>query len=108
MPQYVVDRVAEALNDDGKAVKGSRVCVLGVAYKKDVDDPRESPAFTDPGAAASDAARSSPTTIRMCRRLPRMRHHRFAHGQPAADAGVLGRAGLRADRHRPLGATTAT
>ena len=46
MPQYVVDRVAEALNDDGKAVKGSRVCVLGVAYKKDVDDPRESPAFT--------------------------------------------------------------
>jgi UDP-N-acetyl-D-glucosamine dehydrogenase len=45
MPRYVVERVAEALNDDGKAVKGSRVCVLGVAYKKDVDDPRESPAF---------------------------------------------------------------
>src|SRR5439155_20908041 len=45
MPQYVVDRVVEALNDEGKAVRGSRVCVLGVAYKKDVDDPRESPAF---------------------------------------------------------------
>src|SRR5262249_17204733 len=45
MPRYVVDRVAEALNDDGKPVMGSRVCVLGVAYKKDVDDPRESPAF---------------------------------------------------------------
>jgi UDP-N-acetyl-D-glucosamine dehydrogenase len=46
MPQYVVERVGDALNDDGKALKGSRVCVLGVAYKKDVDDPRESPAFT--------------------------------------------------------------
>src|SRR5215831_17598072 len=46
MPGYVVDRVVAALNDDGKAVRGSRICVLGVAYKKDVDDPRESPAFT--------------------------------------------------------------
>jgi UDP-N-acetyl-D-glucosamine dehydrogenase len=45
MPRYVVERTAEALNEDGKAVRGSRVCVLGVAYKKDVDDPRESPAF---------------------------------------------------------------
>jgi UDP-N-acetyl-D-glucosamine dehydrogenase len=46
MPQHVVNRVAEALNDHAKSVKGSRVCVLGVAYKKNVDDPRESPAFT--------------------------------------------------------------
>jgi UDP-N-acetyl-D-glucosamine dehydrogenase len=45
MPEYVVRRIADALNDHGKPVKGSRVCVLGVAYKKDVDDPRESPAF---------------------------------------------------------------
>ena len=45
MPQYVVDRVAEALNSVGKAVRGSRVGVMGVAYKKDVDDPRESPSF---------------------------------------------------------------
>ena len=45
MPGFVVDKVAEALNDRGKAVKGSRVLVLGAAYKKDVDDPRESPAF---------------------------------------------------------------
>jgi UDP-N-acetyl-D-glucosamine dehydrogenase len=45
MPRYVVNRVAEALNEDGKPVKGSRICILGVAYKKDVDDPRESPAF---------------------------------------------------------------
>lgn len=45
MPTYVVNRLADALNDDGKAVKGSRVAILGMAYKKDVDDPRESPGF---------------------------------------------------------------
>src|SRR5262245_4444157 len=45
MPQYVVQRVALALNAHGKPIKGSNVCLLGVAYKKNVDDPRESPAF---------------------------------------------------------------
>lgn len=45
MPAYVVQKVADGLNDHGKAVNGSRVTVLGLAYKKDVDDPRESPAL---------------------------------------------------------------
>jgi UDP-N-acetyl-D-glucosamine dehydrogenase len=45
MPAYVVGRVADALNDRGKPVNGSRVLILGMAYKKDVDDPRESPGF---------------------------------------------------------------
>src|SRR5262249_56179268 len=45
MPLHVVNRVAEALNSHCLAVKGSRICILGVAYKKNVDDPRESPAF---------------------------------------------------------------
>jgi UDP-N-acetyl-D-glucosamine dehydrogenase len=45
MPEYVVHRLAEALNDAGKPIKGSKVCILGMAYKKDVDDPRESPSF---------------------------------------------------------------
>ena len=45
MPQYVVHRLVEALNRAGKPLKGSKVCVLGVAYKKDVDDARESPSF---------------------------------------------------------------
>jgi UDP-N-acetyl-D-glucosamine dehydrogenase len=45
MPQYVVHRVAEALNDDSKAVKGSRILILGLAYKADVDDERESPSY---------------------------------------------------------------
>jgi UDP-N-acetyl-D-glucosamine dehydrogenase len=45
MPEYVVEKLMLALNDRGKPMKGSRVLVLGLAYKKDIDDPRESPAF---------------------------------------------------------------
>jgi UDP-N-acetyl-D-glucosamine dehydrogenase len=45
MPEHVVGKVFRALNDRGKPVRGSRVLVLGLAYKKNVDDPRESPAF---------------------------------------------------------------
>lgn len=45
MPHYVIDRLVTALNDVGKPVRGSRIAVLGVAYKKDIDDPRESPSF---------------------------------------------------------------
>jgi UDP-N-acetyl-D-glucosamine dehydrogenase len=45
MPHYVVEKLQLALNDRGRAVKGSRVLILGLAYKKDIDDPRESPAF---------------------------------------------------------------
>ena len=45
MPTFVVRKVADALNDQGKPVKGSKIALLGMAYKKDVDDPRESPGF---------------------------------------------------------------
>lgn len=45
MPSYVVSRTMAGLNDAGKAVRGSRILVLGIAYKPDVDDMRESPAF---------------------------------------------------------------
>ncbi len=45
MPQYVVGRVAEALETRGRAIEGSRILVLGIAYKPDIDDTRESPAF---------------------------------------------------------------
>lgn len=45
MPRYVVDRVAEALNKVRLPIRGSKIGILGVAYKKDVDDPRESPSF---------------------------------------------------------------
>jgi UDP-N-acetyl-D-glucosamine dehydrogenase len=45
MPYYCAERVAEALNEHGKAVRGSSVLILGVAYKGDVGDMRESPAL---------------------------------------------------------------
>ena len=45
MPNFVISKVIEALNSVGKSVRGSKIGVLGVAYKKDVDDDRESPSF---------------------------------------------------------------
>jgi UDP-N-acetyl-D-glucosamine dehydrogenase len=74
MPQYVVDRVAEALNGQGKPVKGSRVCILGVAYKKNVDDPRESPAFTILELLQRRSALVSYNDP-LIPTLPHMRHH---------------------------------
>jgi UDP-N-acetyl-D-glucosamine dehydrogenase len=76
MPEYVVARVAEALNDEAKAIKGSSICVLGAAYKKDVDDPRESPSFVlmelllGRGADVTYNDPHVPT-------LPRVRHSRL-------------------------------
>ncbi len=62
MPTYVIQRLTEALNDAGKPVKGSKVLVLGVAYKKDVDDPRESPSFELMELLRARARRSATTT----------------------------------------------
>jgi UDP-N-acetyl-D-glucosamine dehydrogenase len=45
MPDYVVERAADALNERGKSVRGSRLLVIGVSYKPDVGDVRESPAL---------------------------------------------------------------
>jgi len=45
MPRFVVNRVSHALNDHGKALKGSKILLLGVAYKRDIDDMRESPSL---------------------------------------------------------------
>jgi len=46
MPYYVIERTVQALNDHGQSIKGARVLVIGLAYKKDVDDLRESPSLT--------------------------------------------------------------
>jgi nucleotide sugar dehydrogenase len=43
MPEFVVEKAMRLLSDQGKGLRGARVLVLGVAYKKDIDDPRESP-----------------------------------------------------------------
>lgn len=45
MPYYVVQKTIEALNERGKSIKNAKILILGLAYKKDVDDPRESPSF---------------------------------------------------------------
>lgn len=76
MPQYVVSRVAAFLNEQAKPIRNSRICVLGIAYKKDVDDPRESPSFellrllADSGANLSYSDPHIP-------KLPSMRHYRL-------------------------------
>jgi UDP-N-acetyl-D-glucosamine dehydrogenase len=45
MPQHVIQKIADALNDQGRAIKGSRIMLLGMAYKPDVHDTRESPSL---------------------------------------------------------------
>lgn len=74
MPMFVIHKLAEALNDKSKSIRGSKICVLGVAYKKDVDDPRESPSFKlmellqERGAVLSYSDPHIPS-------LPAMRHY---------------------------------
>jgi UDP-N-acetyl-D-glucosamine dehydrogenase len=76
MPHWVVGKLTDALNRRGKAVMGSRVLVLGIAYKKDVEDMRESPSvelmeiLRDKGAVVDYADPHVPV-------FPRMREHHF-------------------------------
>jgi UDP-N-acetyl-D-glucosamine dehydrogenase len=78
MPHYVVERVATALNDRSKSIRGAHVLILGVAYKKDVDDVRESPALEimellqERGAILCYSDPYIP-------RLHKMRAHDFSH-----------------------------
>ncbi len=73
MPAFVVTKLADALNEVGKAVKGSNVALLGVAYKKDVDDPRESPSFELLDKLITKGARVTYNDPHVSE-LPRMRH----------------------------------
>lgn len=76
MPRYVIDQLIRALNEDGKPVRGSRICVLGVAYKKNVDDPRESPSFVlmeELLELGADLTYHDPYVPS----LPSMRHHQL-------------------------------
>lgn len=76
MPDYVVAKLSGALNDRRKSVKGSRILVLGIAYKPDVDDMRESPSviimerLRDLGAVVEYSDPHIPV-------FPQMREHRF-------------------------------
>jgi UDP-N-acetyl-D-glucosamine dehydrogenase len=77
MPYWVVNKVTNALNERGRSIKGSRILVLGVAYKKDVDDMRESPSIRlmeilrDKGAEVAYSDPHVPV-------FPKMRNHYFA------------------------------
>lgn len=75
MPHYVVNRLMFALNDQGKALKGARVCVLGLAYKANIDDDRESPSYE-----IIDELRAAGASVSYCDpHFPRARHTR-KHG----------------------------
>lgn len=76
MPEYVVSKVVSALNDRQKSVKGSKILVLGIAYKKNIDDPRESPAavlLDKLTALGADMSYSDP----FIPAFPKMREHFF-------------------------------
>ncbi|MCL2744624.1 MAG: nucleotide sugar dehydrogenase, partial [Planctomycetaceae bacterium] len=73
MPLYVVRRVEDALNDVKKPLNGSKVLVLGAAYKKDVDDPRESPSFELMARLIAKGAKVSYNDPHIPT-LPKMRH----------------------------------
>lgn len=76
MPHWVISKLADALNDRARSIKGSKVLVLGIAYKKDVDDMRESPSvelmeiLRDKGAEVAYSDPHVPV-------FPKMREHRF-------------------------------
>lgn len=74
MPEYVVDRLTCALNQMRKPVNGSRICILGVAYKRNVDDPRESPSFRLMELLAARGAQLTYSDP-FIPHLPRMRHY---------------------------------
>ncbi len=77
MPDWVVGKLADALNARGRSIHGSRVLVLGISYKKDVDDPRESPAIKlmellqEKGARVAYSDPFFPA-------FPKMREHHFS------------------------------
>ncbi len=76
MPEWVVGKVADALNDRGKAVKGAKILVLGIAYKKNVDDRRESPSMILMELLEAKGAEISYSDPHVPRFLP-MRKHDF-------------------------------
>ncbi len=74
MPQWVVGKVVDALNERGKAVRGARVLVLGLAYKKNVDDRRESPSMVLMELLQAKGAEISYSDPHVPRFLPMRRH----------------------------------
>jgi UDP-N-acetyl-D-glucosamine dehydrogenase len=89
MPEYVLSKLMDGLNDSGKAVKGSRVLILGIAYKKNVDDMRESPSVEIMElieAKGGIVAYSDPHVPV----FPKMREHHFELSSETLTADTLG------------------
>lgn len=90
MPDYVVAKVADGLNNQMKSIKGSNILVLGIAYKKNVDDMRESPSvmlmerLRDLGATVEYSDPHIPV-------FPKMRQHRFSLSSVAVTPENIGR-----------------
>ncbi len=88
MPHWVIGKLADALNARSRSIKGSRVLVLGIAYKKDVEDMRESPSvelmeiLRDKGAEVHYSDPHVPA-------FPLMREHRFALSSVALTAASI-------------------
>ncbi len=88
MPQWVVGKVIDALNDQQKSVKGSRILVLGIAYKKNVDDMRESPSVKLMSLLISRGAQVDYSDPHVPV-FPRMRNYRFElKSVPASEENV--------------------
>ena len=92
MPAYVVNKVQQALNERGKPVKGSRVHIVGVAYKRDVGDVRESPALDIMGLLAEQGAElgySDPFVAELRLGEKTLCHEAIESAAPRADCVVI-------------------
>jgi UDP-N-acetyl-D-glucosamine dehydrogenase len=89
MPHHVVDRLADALNEHGKPVKGSKVALLGMAYKKDVDDSREAPGLEILELLLKKGARVSYNDPHIPRLPPSRRHGELELASQALTAEYL-------------------
>ncbi|MEE8451806.1 MAG: nucleotide sugar dehydrogenase, partial [Thermoguttaceae bacterium] len=78
MPHYVIQRLQEALNESTKPIRGSKICLLGVAYKKDVDDMRESPSLELMELLLARGAELTYNDPHVPK-LPRLRRHELSH-----------------------------
>jgi UDP-N-acetyl-D-glucosamine dehydrogenase len=88
MPGYVVHRLMDALNERGKALKGARVLVLGAAYKRDTDDPRESPGLEIIEELMQKGARVDYSDPHLPR-LPMVRRHKILLASVALSEATL-------------------
>ncbi|PKK83932.1 MAG: UDP-N-acetyl-D-glucosamine dehydrogenase [candidate division Zixibacteria bacterium HGW-Zixibacteria-1] len=90
MPEYVVERVRKLLNHYGKSVKGSNILILGVAYKKDIKDMRESPALDVMKLLEKDGAKLHYNDPH----VPEIRWNEGSHRSVKLTAGLLNKADL--------------